>query len=127
MQDVNPLSRTLDEIITRDPRYHREAYTFVLAALHDTVSHLQRPRHITGQELLDGLRRYALDQYGPMARTVLNTWGLQATDDIGEIVFTLVDARLLGKSAADSKEDFQDYYSFEAAFDRGIRYTFGAE
>lgn len=127
MPDANPLLRTLDEIVTRDPRYHREAYTLVLAALHDTVNHLKRPRHITGQELLDGLRRYALDQYGPMARTVLNAWGLHATDDVGEIVFTLVDAQLLGKSAADSKEDFRSRYSFEAAFDQGICYTLGAE
>ena len=127
MEDLTPFFRTLDALITRDRRYHREAYTFVLAVLHDIVHRLERPRHISGQELLEGLRRYALDQYGPMARAVLNMWGIHTTEDIGEIVFSLVDARLLGKSATDSKDDFKTLYSFEEAFDRGVRYTLSAE
>lgn len=127
MEDLTAFFRTLDQLVTRNPRYHREAYAFVLAALHDTVNQLERPRHISGQELLEGLRRYALDQYGPMARAVLNAWGMHATEDIGEIVFNLVDARLLGKSATDFKDDFKMLYSFEEAFDRGVRYTLSTD
>lgn len=127
MEDATPLFRTLDALLLRDRRYHREAYVFVLAALHDTVRRLARPRHISGRELLDGLRRYALDQYGPMARAVLNAWGVRATEDIGEIVFNLIDARLLGRSATDSRDDFKTVYAFDEAFDRGVRYTLSAE
>ena len=127
MEDLTPLFRTLDDLVARDRRYHREAYTFVLATLHDTVGRLARPRHVSGQELLEGLRRYALDQYGPMARAMLNAWGIHATEDIGEIVFNLVDVRLLGKSATDSKDDFKTLYAFDEAFDRGVRYTLSTD
>ena len=123
MEDLSRLFRTLDDVMARDCRYQRDAYTFVLSALHDTVRRLQQPRHISGQELLEGCRKYALEQYGPMARTVLNTWGLHTTDDIGAVVFNLIEARLVGQSATDSRDDFRALYSFQEAFDRGVHYT----
>ena len=127
MPDATSLVRVLNDILTRDRRYHPDAYAFVLATLQDTVRRLDRPRHVTGQELLDGLRRYALDQFGPMTRTVLNAWGLYTTDDVGEIVFALIDAKILGKTSTDSKDDFKARYTFDEAFDRAIRYTLHEE
>jgi uncharacterized repeat protein (TIGR04138 family) len=78
---------------------------------------LEEPRHISGQELADGVRKLALEQYGPMARTVLEHWGIHSTKDLGEIVFTLVDMGLLTKRDEDSQEDFHDVFDFEEVFE----------
>lgn len=108
--------KQIEAIVDKDPAYKFEAYTFVLAALHDTVTRLKKPRHITGGELLDGIRKYALKQFGPMARTVFNYWGVRETLDFGKIVFALIDARLLSKLPEDKLEDFANRYKFDDAF-----------
>lgn len=97
-------------------RYRPQAYLFVLAALHVTVGRLPEPRHITGRELLEGIRLYGLDQFGPLTAQVLAHWGVHTTEDFGEIVFHLVEAKLLGKTEEDSLEDFKGVYDFAAAF-----------
>lgn len=74
------------------------------------------PRHIKGQELLEGLRDYALDRYGPLAWVLLQDWGVRRCEDFGEIVFNLVDCGALGKTEDDSREDFAGGYDFETAF-----------
>ena len=102
-------------------QYKFEAYSFVMAGLHHTVSKLPKSRHITGAELLEGIREYTLEQFGPMARTVLNYWGIFATEDFGKIVFALVEVGILRKQPEDKIEDFQNVYSFEQAFDRGYK------
>ncbi len=114
-------SRVVDGILERDPRYDADAYVFVREALDFTVKMLDRPqdsnrRHVSGPELLDGLRVYALQEFGPMAVTVLNAWGIRATCDIGEIVFHLVESGVLGKTEEDRREDFVGVYDFEEAF-----------
>ncbi len=117
---VNPASELLEKVarITKqDPRYKPEAYFFVLAALHFTVSHLPERRHITGQELLAGIRIYGLDQFGPLARQVFEYWRIRSTEDFGRIVFALVEAKLLGKTEEDSLADFKEVYDFSEAFD----------
>lgn len=111
----------LDRIIARDPRYAREAYHFVREALDYTQAKVSRQshgrlRHVTGQELLEGIREYALTQFGPMALFVLNEWGVRKTEDFGEIVFNMVDAGLLAKTNEDKKEDFANGYDFEEVF-----------
>ncbi|MCM8794494.1 MAG: hypothetical protein NC819_01655 [Candidatus Omnitrophica bacterium] len=105
------------KLCEKDPRYKPEAYLFVLAALHFTVSSLPEPRHVTGKELLEGIRIYGLEQFGPLTRQVFEHWGIEVTEDFGHIVFSLVDAGLLGKTEEDSLADFQDVYDFIAAFD----------
>jgi uncharacterized repeat protein (TIGR04138 family) len=75
-------------------------------------------RHVTGQELLAGIRSYALDQYGPMTLTVLGEWGVRRCEDFGEIVFNMVENHLLAKTKKDSREDFKGGYDFEEAFRR---------
>jgi len=105
-------------ILRRDKRYAREAYEFVREALEYTRVWMNRRGHVTGQELLEGIRKYALDQFGPMAKTVLNLWGVKGCEDFGSIVFNLVDQKVLSRTSHDSIDDFHDGYDFEEAFDK---------
>jgi len=120
MQKLN-FAEALEEILRRDPRFDRDAYLFVREGLDYTIKMLKRVprgpnRHVTGQELLEGLRRYALDQYGPMAKTVLNYWGVTQCEHLGVIVFNMVEHGILGKSADDQLDDFRQGYDFDEAF-----------
>ncbi len=122
MQEVD-FDETLDKIVARDPRYHRDAYLFVREALDYTHKRVGKAakgalRHVTGQELLAGIRAFALAQFGPMAMMVFDDWGVRCGEDFGEIVFNMVDAGLLGKTAQDSREDFRGGYDFFEAFRR---------
>ena len=108
-------------ILKEDPRYPREAYHFLRHALSFTFKKLDKPaqgpaRHMTGQELQEGIRLFALQEFGPMARTVLATWGITRTEDFGEIVFNLVAHGVLGKTDQDKKGDFANGYDFHDAF-----------
>jgi uncharacterized repeat protein (TIGR04138 family) len=122
MQTVN-FEEELEKILAKDTRYGRGAYLFVREALDHTQKMMGRPprneiRHVSGQQLLAGAREYALAQYGPMALTVLEEWGLRRCEDIGEIVFSMVETSLLAKTDQDSREDFKGGYSFEEAFQK---------
>lgn len=107
-----------------DPRFDRKAYDFVRQGLDHTVKELKKKdalrvaktAHVSGAELLDGLRVYALDQYGPLAKTVLNDWGVKSCADFGDIVFNLIEYNVFSKTEKDRREDFDDLYSFEDAF-----------
>jgi uncharacterized repeat protein (TIGR04138 family) len=106
----------LEPILKRDPRYTEEAYFFVREALDHTVRQLDKPRHVSGQELLDGIRAYALGEYGPITKRVLSEWGINECVDFGHIVFNLVNEGLLGKTDKDSIDDFDGGYDFTEAF-----------
>ena len=121
MKELENYLEKIEKIIEKYPLYKFEAYSFVMAGLHHTVSKLSKPRHITGHELLEGIREYALEQFGPMARTVLHYWGIHQTQDFGHIVFALVEAGILRKQAEDKLEDFKDVYDFKEVFDKGYR------
>ena len=113
-------------ILKEDQRYAPEAYFFLRQALDFSVRMLNKPeqgpaRHVTGQELMEGVRLFAIQEYGPMARTVLRMWGLTRTEDFGEIVFSLVNKGVLGKQAQDKKEDFAGVYDFVEAFTAPFR------
>ena len=107
----------IQKLIDSNPQYKVEAYSFILAALHYTMSSLAEPRHITGREFCDGIRRYAVDQFGPLARTVLEYWGINETLDFGHLVFALVEVGLMRKTEEDSLDDFRDVYDFKTAFE----------
>jgi uncharacterized repeat protein (TIGR04138 family) len=100
----------------RNPRYQEAAYVFVLAALNYVLERLPEPRHITGREMAGGVRDLAIERFGPMARTVLEHWGIQQTADVGEIVFALVESGVLIKQDEDSPDDFVDVFEFDDAF-----------
>jgi uncharacterized repeat protein (TIGR04138 family) len=118
-------------VVKSDPRYAYEAYDFVFHA----IQHAQRlagreaPRegetverrhHVTGQELLEGIRQLALLEFGALAKTVLAVWGIHTTDDWGNIVFNLIENELMSKTNDDTRENFHDVYDFDEAFDYRI-------
>jgi uncharacterized repeat protein (TIGR04138 family) len=115
----------LAEMVRRDPRYAYEAYEFVYNALHHTQKLLGRvakkeeeptgENHVSGPQLLQGVRDLALREYGLMARVVFRCWGINSTADFGEIVFNLVDAGLMNKTAEDRREDFHNVYNLDEA------------
>jgi uncharacterized repeat protein (TIGR04138 family) len=110
----------LDRIQQRDRRYTREAYIFVHEALQFTVQRTGRKGHVTGKELCEGLCQYALAQFGRLARTVLGHWGVRRSEDIGEIVFNMVEVGLLRKREEDRREDFAGVVDFGDALDRAF-------
>jgi len=108
-------------ICERDKRLDRDAYYFLREALDATVKTLRSDetpehQHVNGGELLDGLRDHALEKFGPMAATVLESWGVRSTDDIGRMVFQLIEIGAFGQSEEDRPEDFANRYSFDEAF-----------
>lgn len=110
--------QVLDRLREQNPRFHEAAYMFVLSALHHVIERLPEPRHISGRELVEGVRDLAIERFGPMARTVLEHWGIRATADVGELVFALVDCGILIKQDEDLPEDFRDVFDFDEAFER---------
>jgi len=108
----------LDRLRERHPRFHDTGYLFVLSALHHVLAALAEPRHVSGRELACGARELALERFGPMARTVLEYWGIGSTRDLGEMVFALVDCGVLIKQDDDNLDEFDDVFDFEDAFER---------
>jgi uncharacterized repeat protein (TIGR04138 family) len=122
----------LAELLRRDRRYHRDAYFFVFEALRFAQDQLglgrplpddvedEQQRHVTGQQLCEAIRRYAVQQYGLMSKSVLNEWGVRSTNDFGEIVFNLIDIGQMKKTDTDRREDFDNVFDF----DEGLRDAF---
>lgn len=119
MNNIHALRRILE----KDTRYPVEAYLFVLEALHFTREKYKKERHVTGQELCVGIKVLALNRYGPMVKTVFEHWGIRNTIDFGNIVFNMVNEKVLSKTEEDSIDDFRDVYDFDDVFVR--RYKFG--
>ncbi|GAG33455.1 unnamed protein product [marine sediment metagenome] len=145
-------SHPIAELLKEDRRYAFEAYVFVFEALSyaqnvmqmgtETPSELETPsesesppdpdrsteeevaeRHVSGQELCEAIRQFAIDQFGYMAHTVLSNWGIHKTGDFGEIVFNLIGIGQMRKTPNDRIEDFSDVYDFDAAFKQEFRIT----
>lgn len=109
--------KKVEELARKDSRYQPDAYEFVMQALWFTQEKLKRSDHVSGRELLGGIREFGLEQYGPMTLTVFQHWGIRTTEDFGEIVFNLVENGLLKKTEEDSRADFKNVYDFKEAFD----------
>jgi uncharacterized repeat protein (TIGR04138 family) len=114
-------TEVVEEIVRADGRFDPQTYYFVREGLDYTLKMLKHetqrgPRHVTGQELLNGLRQHALEQFGPMAKTVLEHWGVRRCEDFGEIVFRMVNKGVLGKTEQDRPEDFTGGFDFDEAF-----------
>jgi uncharacterized repeat protein (TIGR04138 family) len=123
----------LAELLRRDRRYHRNAYFFIFEALRYAQEQmglgqailsdapvLEDQRHVTGQQLCEAIRRYAVEQYGMLAKSVLNDWGVKNTGDFGEIVFNLIEIGQMKKTDSDRREDFHNVFDF----DDGLRDAF---
>jgi uncharacterized repeat protein (TIGR04138 family) len=116
-----PYEHAIESIVKRDPRFNPGAYIFLKEALDFTLQQVNdatqgKPRHVSGAELLGGFRDLALQQFGPMAITLLSEWGIHSTADVGDMVFLLIEEQVFGKQESDSKEDFVDVYTFPQAF-----------
>ena len=121
-------SCAVDAVVARDARFDRDAYFFVRDALEFTSKprrgpgRAERPgtapgpHHVTGQELLEGIRLFALKEYGSMATTVFEHWRVERCEDFGAIVFNLIEAGIFGKNASDTVEDFRGGFDFQTAF-----------
>ena len=135
---------TIAELLRQDRRYKLEAYAFVFEALrhgHDimglgTERQVRRKaagdeprveRHLSGQQLCEAIRQYALEQYGYMARTVLESWGVTSTGDFGEIVFNLIRVGEMRKTKDDRRKDFDDVFDFETGLTQSFQITLPEE
>ena len=124
---MNPQDHPFLEVLRKDTRYKLEAYQLVHEALSwaqdlfeagkQTPVEPSGERHVTGQQLCHALRSLAFDQYGLMAKTVLATWGITSTRDIGNVVSNMIEAGLMRKSPEDRREDFDDVFDFDTAFE----------
>ena len=131
---------SLQQLVGKDSRYPVDAYIFIREALafaadsaelgsasldqdltEEEMEKNRRERHLSGQELCEAIRQYAIKQYGYMAKVVLNRWGVQATSDFGEIVYNMIDVGIMKKSTRDQKAHFSDVYSFDEAFEDNFK------
>ena len=116
-------NESLSIITAKDPRFDAEAYVFLRNGLDYTMRlnkkhNEESGQHVSGQELLEGLRSYALKEFGPMARTVFEYWGVRRGEDFGAMVFNLIEVGMFGKTEKDSLDDFKGGYDFVEAFDK---------
>jgi uncharacterized repeat protein (TIGR04138 family) len=124
-----PREKSLGEIVESVGVYPLEAFHFVQQGLAFSVDHIHgrnvpvepEQRHISGQQLCEGLRQFALTKWGMLARTVLTRWQITSTMDFGRIVFALIDAGHMQKTDRDTIEDFRNVYDFKSAFEAGYR------
>jgi len=114
MDEIDFSSDGFSDIVAKDGRFHPRAY----ALLMDVVNYLsgEDGRHVSGEDVLDDFRDRVLDQYGPLSYTVLTEWGVTCTEDIGEMMFNLVEGRRIGKGDGDSADAFAGGYDFKEAF-----------
>jgi uncharacterized repeat protein (TIGR04138 family) len=120
--DPNWLSR----VVEKDPRFKPAGYQFLFESLEFTRNRLTKERgskvkHVSGPELLEGVRLLALESFGRLAQTVLNQWGITCTSDIGDMVFNLIESGEMEKTDDDAHADFENVYDFDEAFNRGFK------
>lgn len=118
--DHQKFDEAIDQIIAGDARFDRAAYHFLRDALDYTLKVRKKASgasgHITGSQLLEGIRQHALKSFGPMVTTVFEYWSVRHTEDFGAMVFSLVEVGIFGKTETDSMDDFKNVYSFHDAF-----------
>jgi uncharacterized repeat protein (TIGR04138 family) len=120
------MDQAIAKLREQNPRYAPAGYHFIRRSLDHSLRKLKRgeadgPAHVSGKELLEGFRDLALEEYGPLTKTVLEDWGIVKCSDVGEIVFQLVSLGVLGKSENDKLDDFAELWSFAEAFDMPFR------
>jgi uncharacterized repeat protein (TIGR04138 family) len=137
-------SHPIAKLLKNDRRYKIDAYAFVFEALNYAHTQLgmgieragepeeeepeegtpkEAERHLTGQQLCEAIRQYALEQYGYMAQCVLNSWGVTSTSDFGEIVFNLIGIGQMRKTTEDRREDFNNVFDFKTGLRESFKIT----
>jgi len=122
LKEIHDFFGRLGRALEKDKRYKEDVYLFVMAALARAVQSFEKPRHVTGRELLKFIRVEAAAQFGPMARTVLEHWGIKNSLDFGHVVFNMVHEGILSKTENDSLNDFEDALFLENLFDEAEAY-----
>ena len=117
-QDFNSI---VENICEQDLRYKEDAYDFVMEALSYAQKKFRRSKHVSGEELLEAMKDLLIERFGPLTLRVLHHWGIKTTEDVGNIVFNLVENKVLSKTEEDRIESFRNGYNFEEVFDRGYR------
>lgn len=117
---VMQFEQSVVSILKRDKRFDPHAYFFLKDALDFTLKRIAesnggQARHVSGPELLAGCRDYALEQFGPMASTLMNEWSIRKCQDLGDMVFHLIEEQVFGKQDSDKKEDFSEVFDFQAS------------
>ncbi len=120
MQTIG-FQEAVEKVCSADSRYQAEAYVFLRDALDSTLKRRKKAKkdtsaHVSAPELLDGFRLHALHEFGPMAITVLAYWGVRSSEDVGHMVFNLVETGVFGKTDEDNLENFRNGFDFEKAF-----------
>lgn len=120
MQTIG-FQKAVEKILAVDSRYHGEAYVFLKNALESTLKRRKKNKkdasqHVNAEELLEGFRLHALQEYGPMTVTVFEYWGVRSCEDVGNLVFLLVQEGVFGKTEDDTIESFRSGYDFHEAF-----------
>ena len=110
----------VENIVQREKRFDPGAYFLLKDALDFTLKRTREEsgeeRHVSGEELIYGFRDYAIQEFGPMAHTLLREWGVHTCSDVGDMVFELIEEGMFGKQDSDTREDFADHYDFDEAF-----------
>jgi uncharacterized repeat protein (TIGR04138 family) len=109
------------DIRQKDHRYHPDAYDFMMEALSFAQKKFQRSRHVSGKELLEATKILLMKKYGPMTITLLRHWGIHRTEDFGNIVFNLVERKVLSKTEEDDIATFKNVFDFDTVFNKGYR------
>lgn len=122
MQAVQ-FEQSIHSILKREKRFAPHAYFFLKEALDFTLKRVAeknggQSRHVSGPELLEGFRDHALEQFGPMASTLMNEWGVRQCQDVGDMVFHLIDEQVFGRQDSDRREDFAEIFDFNEALVR---------
>jgi len=116
MTETPQLAEIISKIKKEGSAFDSKAFYFIYEALEYTMHKLEVRGHVSGQQLLEGIRRLALEKFGMLAPTVFNQWGVYKTEDFGRIVFKLVENNAMGRTEEDAEEDFQGVYDFDNAF-----------
>jgi uncharacterized repeat protein (TIGR04138 family) len=123
---------TVEDVVASLGCYSVEAFYFIQQGIQIATEQIHGPqgpasrpgtRHVTGRQLCETLREFAIERWGLMASVVLRSWGLKSTNDFGRLVFAFVDAGYWQKTPADSVDDFDSVYNFREAFDQRYRIT----
>jgi len=115
MDEIDFDSDSFDDIVGKDPRFNARAYSLLCDVIH-YLSGEDGNRHMSGEDILEEFKERALDQYGPLTYTVLTEWGVTCTEDIGEMMFNLVEGRRISRDEGDTPESFVGGYDFKEAF-----------
>jgi len=111
------MKKNLEQIAREDTRFSLPAIRFVYEGLGYTAKKVtDKPKHVSGQTLCEGLRKLAIEKWGRLAILVLNTWGVKTTRDFGEIVYLMIKHKWMSAQPTDSIDDFNDVYDFKTVF-----------